>query len=431
MDKFYSREIMNAISEFERNIRFYYSYYLDKAIVPPDTVQISLTYSCNLRCKMCNIRNLKVDFEITSGDVMRLIDEAVEWGVPEVLFLGGEPFLHKDIIRFVMYAGNKGLSTTIVTNGTLIDERLAEIIVDSPLTQLVISLDGATEKTHDWLREMKGVYKKVINAIEMVDKYKKRKQKNRFDPPLIIIPTTLMNANLNEMWSYVVLGNKLPVSAVGFQPVLIDNTNLCFSDINSPMWIPKSRLKVMDKMINKIIKYKKQRKNFQPVIGNSFLHLESIKKYFRGNLSQEEIKCYIGYTRVVISPDGDTSLCGRGIGNINHQSMKDIWNSELAMKERFRIRNCTRPCLQFCTIRPESELGTAFDTFIKRIDLAHNNHQLVNSITEYLLDKFSTMGNMLKESIKEKSILNKLVMEIGGLKREARKLKIKYSVPHF
>ena len=60
-------------SEFKRNIGFYYSYFMDKALVPPDIVQITLSYKCNLKCKMCNIRNIKVDQEITSEKIMALV----------------------------------------------------------------------------------------------------------------------------------------------------------------------------------------------------------------------------------------------------------------------------------------------------------------------------------------------------------------------
>lgn len=418
MNQSFPSHIVNAINKFEKNINFYYSYFADKALEPPDTIQITLTYKCNLKCKMCNIRNIEVDSDITSERVISLVDEAVEWKVPELLLLGGEPFLHKDIIKFIRYAGNKKMKTTIVTNGTLIDSEMAKMIVDSPLTQLVISLDGAREKTHDSLRKAKSAYRKVINAIKMVNKCKKRKLRKRFDFPLIIIPITLMNDNLHEMWEYVILGNKLPVSAVGFQPIAVNNADLKFNDTNSPMWIPESRLSLLDKMIDKVIEYKKRRSGKQPVIGNTFVHLEAIKKHFRGQLSQQYIKCYMGYTRVAISPDSNVSLCGKGIGNVNYQTMRDIWNSEIARQERSNIKKCQKPCLQFCSIRPESELEVAFDVLTKRIDLVNCGHETTMLVINRLLSQFSDIENTLKENMKNDDNLNMLENEINNIKNK-------------
>ena len=423
MDNNLPSYVDEAIKEFERNIGFYYSYFIDRALVAPDIVQITLSYRCNLRCKMCNIRNIKVNQEMTSGKIFSIIDESAEWGVPEVLFLGGEPFLHPSLMEFVNYAGSKGLNTTIVTNGTLIDEKMAKKIVRSPLTQLVVSLDGAKEKTHDSLRGLKGAYRKIIQSIRLVDRYKQLEGKKRFEYPLIIIPMTLMNANLGEMWRYVVLGNRLPVSAVGFQPVVIDNTNLRFDDPTHPMWIPNSRLSLLDKMVDRVIDYKKRRRQDQPVIGNTYLHLKAIRKYFRGELSQKDIKCYIGYTRVVISPDGDTSLCGRGIGNVNFQSMREFWNSEAARRERIRIRECSRPCLQFCTLRPQSELANAFKIFCERIDFTKCDKLVLDLIRERLLNKFCEIKRLLREDIKDKIRLGKLLKELESIQNKVNSFK--------
>ena len=384
-------------SEFKRNIGYYYSYFVNQALISPDIVQITLTYRCNLRCKMCNIRNIKAENEISFTRIKSLIDEAAEWGVPELLLLGGEPFLHSELMNFIHYAGSKGLKTTIVTNGTLIDDKMARIIADAPLTQLVISLDGARAKTHDSLRGIAGSYDKAINAIRLVDKYKRNMGKTRFDSPLLIIPITLMNNNLDEMWKYVVLANRLPVSALGFQPVVIDNANLKYSDTNHAVWIPPHRLKLLDKMVDKVIRYKKIRKEKQPVIGNTPVHLEAIKKYFRNVLTQQDIKCYIGYTRVVISPDGNTSLCGESIGNVNTHSMQDMWRSDLARQARNRIKKCEKPCLQFCTLRPESELKEALNIFLQKADFRNCNSEVKKLIRENIVNIFSQMRCILKQ----------------------------------
>jgi len=392
------QHIYNAVNEFQRNIRFYYSYLLDNALVAPDILQITLTYRCNLKCTMCHIKDIKVGQEIAYDKVISLIDEAAEWGIRELLLLGGEPFLYKGLMELIRYASGRGLRTTIVTNAVLINEAISREIADSPLSQLVVSLDGASEKTHDSLRGVKGTYRKVINVIKTVDKYKRKNRKKRFDEPLIIIPMTLMNQNLDEVWRYVKLGNKLPVSAVGFQPVVIDNADLRYNDISHPAWIPTSRLRLLDSMMDKVKQYRITRKEEQPVIGNTLLHLDGIKRYFRSELSQEYIKCYIGYTRVVISPDGNTSICGESIGNINQQTMRQMWYSPTANQLRAKARKCEKPCLQFCTIRPGSEFKAAVADFVRKSGYHGCGPELKKLIAQRLGDTVSHFKNMFKEN---------------------------------
>ena len=412
-----AQHINNAIDDFKRNIGFYCSYLLDNALIAPDILQITLTYRCNLKCRMCHIKNITVEEEIASEKVISLIDEAAQWGIKELLLLGGEPFLHKNLMEFVRYAAAKNLKTTIVTNAVLINELTAKEIADSPLSQLVVSLDGSSEATHDSLRGVKGAYRKVIKAIKAVDKYKKKNRKKRFDPPFIIIPMTLMNNNLDEVLSYVRLGNRLPVSAVGFQPVVIDNADLRYNDITHPAWIPPARLRLLDKMMDKLKRYKITKNARQPVIGNTSLHLDAIKRYFRGELSQEYIKCYIGYTRVVISPDGNTSICGESIGNVNQQTMRQMWYSETAGQLRAKTRKCARPCLQFCTVRPESEPENALALFVKNSGYCNCAPDARVLIVNRLQDKLRGLKDSAGAcgDVLEKQIGN-IISRINGIK---------------
>ncbi|MFC2140564.1 SPASM domain-containing protein, partial [Candidatus Auribacterota bacterium] len=96
----------------------------------------------------------------------------------------------------------------------------------------------------------------------------------------------------------------------------------------------------------------------------------------------------MGYTRVVISPDGNASLCGESIGNIYKSSLKKMWYSSLAKKIRKEIRKCPAPCLQFCTIRPESELQTAFDILVnKKFNIKNYSHEAGTLLAKSILTK--------------------------------------------
>ena len=52
----------------------------------------------------------------------KLLDQLADEGVEKVNFVGGEPMLHPHIEAWIIYAKRLGMVTSIVSNGTNIDE---------------------------------------------------------------------------------------------------------------------------------------------------------------------------------------------------------------------------------------------------------------------------------------------------------------------
>ena len=55
----------------------------------------------------------------------KLIDDLAAFGVPVLLFSGGEPLVRKDLPELAEYAVQKGMRAVISTNGTLITPQMA------------------------------------------------------------------------------------------------------------------------------------------------------------------------------------------------------------------------------------------------------------------------------------------------------------------
>jgi len=55
-----------------------------------------------------------------------VLDDLAEFGVPVVLFSGGEPLVRKDLIDLANYAVGRGMRSVISTNGTLITRNMAK-----------------------------------------------------------------------------------------------------------------------------------------------------------------------------------------------------------------------------------------------------------------------------------------------------------------
>lgn len=126
----------------------------------PLNVMLSVTNRCNSRCRYCKIPT-RPSYELTTEQLLRLIDQMAECGTERLGIWGGEPLLREDIGEIIRHAKRHAMYVTLDTNGYLLPERLPEI---EALDHTIIALDG-DEYAHDSNRG-KGSYRKVIRALE-------------------------------------------------------------------------------------------------------------------------------------------------------------------------------------------------------------------------------------------------------------------------
>jgi 12,18-didecarboxysiroheme deacetylase len=93
-----------------------------------------------------------------------MIDDMADFGVPVLLFSGGEPLVRKDLPELAAYAVEKGMRAVISTNGTLINKATARILKDIGLSYVGISLDGL-KPVNDHFRGVKGAFDKAMQGI--------------------------------------------------------------------------------------------------------------------------------------------------------------------------------------------------------------------------------------------------------------------------
>ena len=127
----------------------------------------NITRRCNLRCVHCYAQadDQSFDNELTTKQGLALIDDLADFGVPVILFSGGEPLVRKDLPELADYAVKKGMRAVISTNGTLITAEVARTLKDIGLSYVGISLDGM-EKINDRFRGVKGAFKSALKGIE-------------------------------------------------------------------------------------------------------------------------------------------------------------------------------------------------------------------------------------------------------------------------
>jgi 12,18-didecarboxysiroheme deacetylase len=126
----------------------------------------NVTRRCNLKCVHCyaQAKDIAFDNELTTQAGKKLIDDLAGFGVPVLLFSGGEPMVRPDLPELAGYAVQMGMRAVISTNGTLITREKARILKDIGLSYVGISLDGM-EAVNDRFRGVKGAYARALDGI--------------------------------------------------------------------------------------------------------------------------------------------------------------------------------------------------------------------------------------------------------------------------
>jgi len=127
----------------------------------------NITRRCNLKCVHCyaHAKNIPFDNELSTTEGKFLIDDLAKFGVPVILFSGGEPLVRKDLPELADYAVKKGMRAVISTNGTLITPQTARTLKDIGLSYVGISLDGM-EEINDRFRGVKGAFSSALEGIK-------------------------------------------------------------------------------------------------------------------------------------------------------------------------------------------------------------------------------------------------------------------------
>lgn len=176
----------------------------------PLHLDIEPTNACNLECPMCprtvllKDENKNSEFHIGSMGMetfKRIIDEAVDIGVYSVkLNWLGEPLVHSNIVDMVAYAKEKGIIDVMFnTNGVLLTENISRRLIEAGLDKLFFSFDSPLKEKYEQIRVGAKFEDTLNNIIRFV---KIRTEMGRISP-LTRVSMVLMESNKGEYDEYV------------------------------------------------------------------------------------------------------------------------------------------------------------------------------------------------------------------------------------
>jgi radical SAM protein with 4Fe4S-binding SPASM domain len=140
----------------------------------PLSVSVELTNNCNLNCPHCPSGSGQMVRKRGFMDIelfYKVIKELRPYLYNINLYFQGEPLLHPLFFSFAQ--NSRGIRTVVSTNGHFLSEENSEKIVSSGLNKIIISLDGIDQETYSEYR-VNGNLETVMNGIRNLTGSKKR-----------------------------------------------------------------------------------------------------------------------------------------------------------------------------------------------------------------------------------------------------------------
>jgi Predicted Fe-S oxidoreductases len=129
----------------------------------PPFLFISVISSCNLRCQGCWVDVEAPGKRISLEDMNRVITDAKEHGNSYFGILGGEPFMHPELLE--VFAAHRDCYFQVFTNGQLITDAVARELRRLGNVSPLISIEG-NEIVSDERRGQLNVYSRTLAGLE-------------------------------------------------------------------------------------------------------------------------------------------------------------------------------------------------------------------------------------------------------------------------
>lgn len=326
---------------------------------PPVRLHFQPTDNCNLYCKFCkgcfghNPR--KVYDEILRERALRLVNESAKLGV--LLWSisgGGEPTCVPywlDLLKSVKEAGMYG---EINTNATLFTESAVRELVSMGWDHIIVSLDGADAKTHDSLRNKKGIFNRITEAVAAHSHYKRMLNS---DLPVVGLAVVLCKRNVHQIAEMVELAHELGCQNISFNPVKQPHATH-HSQIVAELELDRLAMNVVKEQIPVALDVAEElgvQTNLAQlsmgVVGKQHDMRELLLNPNGAGNTLLNQPCYEPWYNMTISFNGEVGHCcesprGAAYANILNSSLEEAWFEHM---QAVRVQLAKRQLAEYCS----------------------------------------------------------------------------------
>ena len=134
----------------------------------PYSGHFELTPLCNLDCKMCyvhlGIDQIRDRRLLSADEWIGLMRQAIDAGMVKATLSGGECLTYPEFDEVYLYLKSKGISTTILTNGVLLDHERIQFFQNHKPRKIQVSLYGSSDEAYERVTG-KRLYSVVIKNV--------------------------------------------------------------------------------------------------------------------------------------------------------------------------------------------------------------------------------------------------------------------------
>lgn len=288
-----------------------------------DSCQIDLTKNCNLTCSFCRQTNeADLPDSMSFDQWSSVITQLSKMSCKMVALAGGEPLMHKDFYSILGLATDTIEEVYVLSNGTLITQKIATRLAEKKIKGLQVSLDAFNPVLHDKIRGKPGTWEKATRGI-----------KYAIDAGIsVTIRTTVYRENSSEAVLLLEFAHAIGAKIYAIRRVVptgnganvellkSDELRMLFTDV-------ANRAKELDMRLS---------------LGDPFSRfLINEEAFVEGKVGG----CSVGLNIMYIAQDGSVLLCPClpvYCGDVKKESVKSIWRDARA----FSIARSLRSNLQ-------------------------------------------------------------------------------------
>lgn len=302
----------------------------------PLEAAINITNKCNSRCIYCETNLCDTSNELTTQQLISIIDDIGKYRVSNISLGGGEPFLRPDIFDILEHCGGRKVCVNILTNGLIIHKMETNqiSILKNCVNHITMSIDSANAKENDFIRGREGSLNLVIKGIKHL---KSSGFKN------ISIATVVSKYNFKSLDKLLYLVKNLGLQRIRFQPVGVNSNFPQVSAIkNKANFLIKEETPELMKILKECLVLGKA----MGVVSNLQFLITWIEPYFKFADTDKffmlevdkNFKCYFPFNALCINNSGKLLPCSflREVDNCDGNIISK-WRHNTKLNE---IRRC-------------------------------------------------------------------------------------------
>lgn len=287
----------------------------------PYAVTFETTYDCNLYCVHCFMDRDKpsLGFE----EIVNILDQLANAGTLFVSFTGGEFFARKDALDIIDVAHKRLFIIDILSNGTLIDERIASFLGQRNVRRVQLSFYGCCACTHDSITRILGSFMRTTEGLHALLEAGVKVE--------IAFPMMSQNfAERYEVWNMA----KAFGCLISPSPIITARNNGSTDTHALRISDEQFRDFYADKELSALYSGRKPFSDHQLYLGFSDI--------------LDAAPCYSGFNTCAITPEGKVYPCNQllyEVGDLRKNSFAEIWHDS---KELQKLRSYTIRDLPVC-----------------------------------------------------------------------------------